>query len=285
MDKGLEKNFGYRPSRGRRLIRTFCKLIIYVFQLNGRSKFSNEFLQMLDPKFETQFDGRDLQFRTGNGRLLWRAKTLLTEEPLMISWIKNMNANDVVLDVGANVGMYTVPIAQKVKMVYACELDPLNVAILKENMVLNSVQSKVTVLPFACGKSAGLVDVKFRDLTYGDALQLIDGGDEQSTRLGRNSHTAKVVQFSLDEIFSQLNLPVPNKVKIDVDGNEETVLLGMKNLLASAQEVYFEDSLSESCKKVVEYLIDLGFSVDQSLNQYSKNNLSEVIGANRIFKK
>ena len=285
MNKDLEKNFGYRPSRGRRLIRTFCKFIIYVFRLNGRSKFSNEFMQMLDPKFETQFDGRDLQFRTGNGRLLWRAKTLLTEEPLMISWIKDMNPNDVVLEVGANVGMYTIPIAQKVKTVYACELDPLNVAILKENMVLNSVQSKVTVLPFACGESAGLVDVTFRDLAYGDALQLIDGGDELSTRQGKNSHTASVVQFSLDEIFSQLNFQVPNKVKIDVDGNEATVLLGMKNLLANAQEIYFEDSLSESCKKTVEYLVDLGFYVDQSLNQYSKNNLGEVVGANRIFKK
>ena len=285
MNNVAEKSFGYRPSLGRRLIRTLCRLIIYIFRLNGRSKFSNEFMQMLDPKFETQFDGRDLQFRTGNGRLLWRAKTLLTEEPLMISWIKNMNACDVVLDVGANVGMYTVPIAQRVKMVYACELDPLNIAILKENMVLNSVHSKVTVLPFACGKSAGLVDVTFRDLAYGDALQLIDGGDGLSTRQRKNSHTASVVQFSLDEILLQLNLQVPNKVKIDVDGNEATVLLGMKNILASAQEVYFEDSLSESCKKVVEYLIGMGFVIDQSLNQYSKNNLSEIIGVNRIFKK
>jgi FkbM family methyltransferase len=285
MEHGAKKNFGYQPSLARKMLRAFCKFIIFIFRLNGRSKISNEFMQMLDPKFKTQLDGRELQFRTGNGRLLWRAKTLLTEEPLMISWIKAMNPNDVVLDVGANVGMYTVPIAQRTKMVYACELDPLNVAILKENIVLNGVQQIVTILPFACGGSAELVDVAFRDLAYGDALQLIAGGEDLGTRLEQLSHTASIVQFSLDEIFTQLNLSLPNKVKIDVDGNEAMVLLGMKNILAEAHEVYFEDSLSDSCNEITQYLINRGFYVDQSLNGYSKNNVDQVVLINKIFKK
>ena len=205
MKHSAKKNFGYQPSLALQLLRAFCKAVIFIFRLNGRSKISNEFIQMLDPRLKTHLDGLELQFRTGNGRLLWRAKTLLTEEPLMISWIKSMNSNDVVLDVGANVGVYTVPIAQRAKKVYACELDPLNVAILKENIVLNGVQQKVTVLPFACGRSAELLDVTFRDLAYGDALQLIDGGEDLGTRLEQLSHTASIVQFSLDELFIQGN--------------------------------------------------------------------------------
>ena len=285
MKHGAKKNFGYQPSLARRILRAFCKAVIFIFRLNGRSKISNEFMQMLDPRFRTHLDGLELQFRTGNGRLLWRAKTLLTEEPLMISWIKAMSPNDVVLDVGANVGMYTVPIAQRVKKIYACELDPLNIAILKENIVLNAVQQKVTVLPFACGSSAELVDVTFRDLAYGDALQLIDGGEDLGTRLEQLSHTASIVQFSLDELFIQLKLSFPNKVKIDVDGNEATVLLGMKKILAEAHEVYFEDSLSDSCNEITQYLTNRGFYVDQSLNGYSKNNVDQVVLINKIFKK
>ena len=50
-----------------------------------------------------------------------------------------------------------------------------------------------------------------------------------------------MIQFSLDDVFVQLNLPRPNKIKIDVDGNELTVLQGMKDLIRSANEVYFED--------------------------------------------
>ena len=285
MKHGAKKNFGYQPSLARQLLRAICKAVIFIFRLNGRSKISNEFMQMLDPRFKTHIDGQELQFRTGNGRLLWRAKTLLTEEPLMISWIKAMSPNDVVLDVGANVGMYTVPIAQRVKKIYACELDPLNIAILKENIVLNAVQQKVTVLPFACGSSAELVDVTFRDLAYGDALQLIDGGEDLGTRLEQLSHVASIVQFSLDEIFIQLNLSFPNKIKIDVDGNEETVLRGLKGLLATANEIYFEDSFTVACKNFVDFLTELGFQEKDSAEIFSNDGTSKLLGFNRIFQK
>ena len=285
MNIGLKNNFGYRPSICRRVIRTFCKFVIYVFRLNGRSKFSNEFMQMLDPKFETQFDGRELQFRTGNGRLLWRAKTLLTEEPLMTSWIMAMNPNDVVLDVGANVGTYTVPIAQRVKMVYACEFDPLNIAILKENIVLNSLQDRAVIIPIACGDSMALVDVKFRDLAYGDALQSIAGGDVFDSHLGELPHTTKNLQMSLDVLFNSIDAAKPNKIKIDVDGNEETVLKGIKNLLFTASEIYFEDSFTMACKEFIDFLVGLGFREHECAEIYSKDGQSKSLGFNRIFKK
>ena len=279
------ESYGYKPSFGLRVLRLVCSGLINALNLNGRSIFSNEFMQLLDPRIDVVLDNQKLTFRTGNGRLLWRAKSLLTEEPLMITWVKSMQPDDVVLDIGANVGIYTIPIAKKVKTVYACELDPLNIAILKENMFLNSVTENVVILPFACGDSAKIVDVKFRDLAYGDALQLIEGGDPQNTRLGQQTHSAKVVQFSLDDIFMKLDLTQPNKIKIDVDGNERTVLQGMKNLIRGAKEIYFEDSLSDSCRVVVAFLLDSGFKKHESVNMFSKNNSDQIIGENIVFKK
>ena len=279
------ESYGFKPSFGRKAMRTLCIGLIKALNLNGRSTFSNEFMQLLDPRIDVVLDNQKLTFRTGNGRLLWRAKSLLTEEPLMITWISAMQSADVVLDVGANVGIYTIPIAKRVQTVYACELDPLNIAILKENMFLNGVTENVVVLPFACGDSAKIVDVKFRDLAYGDALQLIEGGDPQNTRLGHQNHSSKVVQFSLDDIFVKLDLARPNKVKIDVDGNELTVLQGMKDLIRGANEVYFEDSLSDSCRVVVAFLLASGFKKHQRIDLFSKNNLDQIIGENIVFKK
>ena len=280
-----KESYGFKPSLGRRALRTVCLGLIRALNLNGRSIFSNEFMQLLDPRIDVVLDNQKLTFRTGNGRLLWRAKSLLTEEPLMITWIRSMHKDDVVLDVGANVGIYTIPIAKRVQTVYACELDPLNIAILKENMFLNAVTENVVVLPFACGDSAKIVDVKFRGLAYGDALQLIEGGDPQNTRLGHQNHSAKVIQFSLDDIFVKLDISRPNKVKIDVDGNEITVLQGMKDLIRGANEVYFEDSLSDSCREVVQFLLSTGFEKYQSVEMFSKNNKNQIIGENIVFKK
>ena len=283
-----KKVWGYKPSIRRQVVRLLCRLIIFVLRLNGRTIFSNEFIQMLDPKFKIKFENKDFTFRTGHGRLFWRAKTVLTEEPLMISWIKSMTPNDVVLDIGANVGMYSVLIASRVKTVYACELDSLNVAILKENLYLNHLLDKVKIIPLACGAKAEMVDVKFRSLSYGDALQLIDGGDETQT-FGSNpnvtGYIAPVLQMSLDELFEDAKLAKPNKIKIDVDGNELTVLAGATKLLAGATEIYFEDGMTAACATFMDFLLENSFKEVSQEKQFAKSDKNHLVGYTKIFSK
>ena len=283
-----KKVWGYKPSIRRQVVRLLCRLIIFVLRLNGRTIFSNEFIQMLDPKFEIKFENKDFTFRTGHGRLFWRAKTVLTEEPLMISWIKSMTPNDVVLDIGANVGMYSVLIASRVKTVYACELDSLNVAILTENLYLNHLLDKIKIIPLACGAKAEMVDVKFRSLSYGDALQLIDGGDETQT-FGSNpdvtGYIAPVLQMSLDELFEDAKLAKPNKIKIDVDGNELTVLAGATKLLAGATEIYFEDGMTAACATFMDFLLENSFKEVSQEKQFAKSDKNHLVGYTKIFSK
>ena len=283
-----KKVWGYKPSIRRQVVRLFCQLIIFVLRINGRTIFSNEFIQMLDPKFKIKFENKDFTFRTGHGRLFWRAKTVLTEEPLMISWIKSMTPNDVVLDIGANVGMYSVLIADKVKTVYACELDTLNVAVLKENLYLNGLLNKVQIIPLACGARAEMVDVKFRSMTYGDALQLIAGGDETQSfgsHPDTTGYVTSVLQVSLDELFDDANLTKPNKIKIDVDGNELTVLAGTTKLLNGASEIYFEDGMTAACSEFMSYLANNGFKEVAREEQFAKSNPRHLVGYTKIFSK
>jgi len=284
----VKKLWGYKPSIGRRIVRLLCRLIIFALRINGRSKFSNEFIQMLDPKFKVKFENKVFTFRTGHGRLFWRAKTVLTEEPLMITWINSMTPNDVVLDIGANVGMYSVLIANKVKAVYACELDSLNVAILKENLYLNRLLEKVTIIPLACGGKSEIVEVKFRSLSYGDALQLIAGGDETQSS-GSNSNAtgyiAPVLQVSLDELFAKTELQRPNKIKIDVDGNELIVLAGTVELLTGASEIYFEDGMTATCADFMSFLQSKGFEEVAKSEQYAKGDNNLLVGYTKIFVK
>jgi FkbM family methyltransferase len=283
-----KKVWGYKPSIRRQVVRLLCRLIIFVLRLNGRTIFSNEFIQMLDPKFKIKFENKDFTFRTGHGRLFWRAKTVLTEEPLMISWIKSMTPNDVVLDIGANVGMYSVLIASRVKTVYACELDSLNVAILRENLYLNHLLDKVKIIPLACGAKAEMVDVKFRSLSYGDALQLIDGGDETQT-FGSNpdvtGYIAPVLQMSLDELFTKTELQRPNKIKIDVDGNELIVLAGTVELLTGASEIYFEDGMTAACATFMDFLLENSFKEVSQEKQFAKSDKNHLVGYTKIFSK
>ena len=59
----------------------------------------------------------------------------------------------------------------------------------------------------------------------------------------------------------------------------------MKDLIRGANEVYFEDSLSDSCREVVQFLLSTGFEKYQSVEMFSKNNKNQIIGENIVFKK
>jgi FkbM family methyltransferase len=172
--------------------------------------------------------------------------------------------------------------------VYACELDSLNVSILKENLYLNDLLKKVKIIPVACGEKTEIVDVKFRSLSHGDALQLIAGGDEtqsSGSHLDSTEHVGSVLQLSLDELFKDAKLVKPNKVKIDVDGNELTVLAGATNLLVGADEIYFEDGLTKACDAFMDFLLENGFTEISKEEQFAKSDKSYLVGYTKIFKK
>ncbi len=278
---------GYSPPLGRRLLRSVARTFVRVSRLTGGSLWANEVLQAAEPTATVRFDGRDWKFRTGNGRLLWHVRSFLEEEPLMLRWISSMRPDDVVLDIGANVGKFAVAIAGRAKCVYACELDPLNVGLIHENAVLNGVQDRVVVLPIACGAADGVVDVHFRDLSAGDALQSIGRRQPIPTRYGSRPHISPVLSLSLDELWDRSQLPRPTKIKIDVDGNERTVLAGARRLCESAHEIYYEDTQLADSQQVLAELLALGFDeVDRaSLGLSTSPGAAGVNGYNRLLRR
>ena len=184
--------------------------------------------------------------------------------------------------------MYSALMADKVKTVYACELDTLNVAILKENLYLNGLLDKVKIIPLACGSKVEMVDVKFRSLSYGDALQLIAGGDETQafgSHPDTTGYVTSVLQLSLDELFNEINLARPNKIKIDVDGNELTVLSGTSKLLCGAREIYFEDGMTSACSDFISFLVANGFVEITREEQFAKSDKKHLVGYTTLFAK
>lgn len=278
---------GYRPSAARRAVRIAARLVVRLLGLSGRSVWANELMQALDPVATVPFDGRILRFRTGNGRLLWRVRTFLREEPLMLRWIAGMGADDVVLDIGANAGMYSAAMAQRARRVYACELDPLNVGLIKENAHLNGVADRVVVVPVACAERDEIVDVHFRDLAAGDALQSMGRPQPIPTRMGSQPHVAPVLAMSLDELWRRAELPRPTKIKIDVDGNERTVLAGCRDLCRGAREIYYEDTDLPDSREVLAELLALGFDeVDrETLAASTAPGGAGAVGFNRVLRR
>jgi len=74
----------------------------------------------------------------------WRAKTLLTKEPETIEWINGFNKTDVLWDIGANLGVYSLYAARRGLSVLAFEPSPSNYYLLSRNIEINKMDENIS---------------------------------------------------------------------------------------------------------------------------------------------
>lgn len=168
----------------------------------------------------------------GGGRLLVSADDLslmpelVTEggydAPFTAFLRRALGADSVFVDVGANVGLFTVVGALQAwrGRVVAYEPAPDVADLLRDNVQLNWLLDRVTVRPVAVADRPGT-----RPFHFDRRLQLLGGlsasGDEASTSV--------VNVVTLDDELRELEQI--DLVKIDVEGGEAEVIAGMSRLL------------------------------------------------------
>lgn len=278
----MSKNekLGYYPNLGERILIRISKLVGQFFSFNNF--FINQVVQSINLTNYIVFNNQKIFFRTGHNRLNWRVKSFYDEEPLMIEWLNTFNENDIFLDIGANVGTYTLPAISKSKFVYACELDPKNNSILFENILLNNFQDKCLILNFGLNENNSIEEIFYRDNSVGDALQSIARKQVIPT-LENNPFKMKQILFSLDFIFENFQLSKPNKIKIDVDGNELRVFKGGEKTILSADEIYYEDNGLDEDNFIIKKILENNFKIHEEKS--ANRNVNDNLIRNIVFKK
>jgi len=139
---------------------------------------------------------------------------------------KCLDEGDIVFDVGANIGWYTLLAASLVKntgKVFAFEPLPESRRRLNENCLLNKLEN-VEIFGFAVGKAHG------EALIYSGPPKDVGGaslfrGDSETY----DQHTVQV--RPLDEVIEQHKIRRAKLCKIDIEGSEIDALEGMKGAL------------------------------------------------------
>lgn len=274
---------GFRPNGYIRALKAMSRLIIVLLRLTGASRWSNEFIQALDPRVSRTVRGMSLVFRTGHGRLLWRAHAFDVEEPEMIDWICAMPDSAVFCDIGANVGCYSVFAAKRGIQTLAIEAEAWNYSLLMQNVFLNDVQRKVVGLQLPLGETSGLETLYMKQMSPGDALHSVGrpSGILDANRFVPLEIRTPVV--SLDDAIRLFQLPVPTHIKIDVDGNEWAILKGLAKTLPQVSEVMVEiDDANPTHRDIASWICARGFV--QSEKHIHATGYSEAIG-NVLFKR
>ncbi len=168
-------------------------------------------------------------FYTPTYRIREDLETLLGEREFLESFLNEIKEDDIVWDVGASYGIYSIFSAFKTikGKVYAFEPESSTYKMLMRNVELNKLQN-VVALQFA------LMDKTSESLLYTSRSANI-GTHSMARRTDYPvSGKGKLIKtYSGDELVERNEVDFPDIIKIDVEGSEVNVLQGMAKILSS----------------------------------------------------
>jgi len=185
------------------------------------------------------------------------------KERLTRHFVRLLRPGDCMLDVGANVGYYTMVAAKLVGPtghVHAFEASPRIYPLLKKNAELNpdaNIQVHCQAVTEKCG------DVEFSTATAEQTgySSIRDLGD-------KTTHVATVPTVSLDSLLDEF--PKTRLVKIDVEGAELMVLSGMRRLIERDRPYFIFESddgflreLGADASRPFQFLADAGYEMSR----------------------
>ena len=214
-----------------------------------------------------------IKFQT-NGRIIKkRVKRFYSKEPKTIEWIDTFKPTETFLDVGANIGQYSLYAAKKGISVYAFEPQALNYAELYTNIWLNKLGHKINGYCIALSNT--------NTIEYLSLLSMVPGQSHNNYAIDIPGQIKQgCAGFALDYLVEKKVIPQPTHIKIDVDGIESKVIEGGINTIKNCKTVLVEVENME----IVNMITKLGFEIDNNLTfEFTTAPDKKIV--NYIFKK
>jgi FkbM family methyltransferase len=173
------------------------------------------------------------------------------EKEIQKSFKKHVKKGYVVYDVGSNVGFYALlasPLVGLKGKVYAFEPVPKIFDRLTKHISINNLKN-----------------VEANQLAISDKSGRVAFKEGQDTSTGRMAETGdmEVDALSLDDFVARRNAPLPDFVKIDVEGHELNVLRGMSKILDSKKDIVIVLEADEDRSEVVDFLKGKGYALSR----------------------
>jgi FkbM family methyltransferase len=181
------------------------------------------------------------------------------------AFLNNFSAGNIFFDIGSHIGYYS-SIAAVINSgkgsIFAFEPRPMNIKFFRKHMEINNFHN-VTLIEAAAGESDGYV--RF-DERHGSATGFVspDG-------------SIQIRQVSVDRMVKDGSLPVPDFIKIDVEGGEIEVLKGLKHVISSARPKILVATHRPECREFVEDFLKQNNYSFQVLNPEAVSGDTEII--------
>ena len=210
------------------------------------------------------------------------------DEPSTIEWIKSFKDNSIFYDIGSNIGGFSFIASLYTKDIKVFSFDPnmenfyAHLSAVKKNKIKN-----IFPLNLALNNINEFNYFKY-DNTYAGSKGTF--GEELKSQLLKSQYSnpfkrgisleVGILGVSLDSLIYNFNMPIPNYIKIDVDGNDLLVLKGAKKLLneSSLKEIFIEiDDKIYPNKEVEKFMLNYNFNIEKDIDVGLKNKPMRMV--------
>jgi FkbM family methyltransferase len=220
---------------------------------------NHRLLKIIVPKYNYKFlcriNNEDYTFMTGHEDKILRRFSCKKE--------------DIVLDVGAHIGHYTIISSERVGpkgRVVAIEADPSNFEMLNHNIRLNGLTNIIS-LNYAVYSKEEKVKLYLPSKDSGFTIYNTIMTDRASTEKDK---FIQVNANTLDNLLQQNRIREEdvNWIKIDVEGAEYEVLKGATNILSKSKDIALLIEIHNLAgginfhTQIVEFLVSYGFKIE-----------------------
>jgi len=210
---------------------------------------------------------KDINFFVPNKLVKWRVETFFTKEPETLEWIDSFDDNSKIIfwDIGANIGLYSIYAALKFKNIEVISFEPStsNLRVLSRNISINKLENKIKINQFPLtNKENKYLIMNEGGFVEGGALNSFG----ESFNFEGNSFNAennyKVYGTTINYLLKSNILPIPDYIKIDVDGLEHFILEGGDKFLGNKKVKSISIEINEN-------FVDQYDSIQKHMKQFN----------------
>ena len=181
--------------------------------------------QNLHVTIEDKESKNAIKYSIHNDTTLWRSQSLFTKEPITINWIRSFDKSSIFYDIGANVGMYSIFCASINKnKVYSFEPESNNFQVLMENILLNNLSKNIKPFPIGISNETELTSLYLSSHEKGGSHHMLKESLNHNLEKKKSNLEQGIFSTTINDLIKKWNLPIPNYLKIDVDGIEYKII-------------------------------------------------------------
>ena len=197
-----------------------------------------------------------------------------------LDFIDDIGKGQVLYDLGACEGRFSIYAAKRGVRVIAFEPEAKNYSVLSQNLGLNELGTdKVKSVNAGVGATSGKATMDIGQPWEGGHQKIVNHGEIRSDLNFNFVDHQQINILSLDSFIAEGN-PVPDFLKIDIDGSELPFLRGADKTLAlsSLKGLIFELNIADSnFQTIVDQLTSKGFNEKSRFQVPNEPNLYNII--------